>query len=941
MDVNGTRFHLLLGPRDWGAEDGLPGLAWSDRDRSLQLAGLPFVFPARRAEEAPGEHARRGAGRDRFGNWYWIDERRGGILTRAPGDHRPRSFWPPHPAPAAPAEGEFAPVSDPAPPEPRSLGGLAVTAEHYLVVGTLDPAGLLLFDLAAGGPPVSMTWPESVAFAPDDLVATPDGGLWILDTNEGRLWSLDRGFRVRAPSLPPPPEDPEPEFVPTDPGPGTGPPSVTGPSAEPLRPVTLAASLDVSALSGLSAVTSLPDGTALLLGEEASGEGPELHRYALAGLVESRAVAPLMEDHEAAAEQLPRAHDLAFVADGPPERDRFQGTLYLVAPNGNQAFAFDVSGGADALTLAFDEAFYPMRRFGGRGLVAAGGEAYYDSEDRWVLLLEQPRPRFETEATLVVPPPHPDEDTGAFDGRMPGCVWHRLFLDGCLPPGSSVTVETRAADSLAALPEEDWRQEPELHMRDGSELPWTPPAAPEGAANTGTFELLFQAARGRYLQVRLRLRGNGRTTPRLYALRAYYPRFSYLREYLPAAYREDPVSASFLDRYLANVEGMFTDLEGRIAASQFLLDTRTVPAEFLDWLGGWLGASLDAAWDEEKRRFFLANALRMYEGRGTREGLVRAFRLALEECPDPDLFEPVDAVPRFGVRVVERFLSRSVPGVAYTETGDAALPGVASDAPWSPARGARPLHEQWRAWLRGRYADVEALNTAWGTSYEALDDRSLRLPATAPDGAAGNDWRRFLRDALTFTYEAPDPSDVVLWRDFLERRYRQPVDLNRAWRRSGSAATGSFDALELPAALPDSGAELADWITFVSVVLPMRRGAHRFTVLVPVQLEDPPEVQRSRRDLVSRVAVLEKPAHTVVRTRLYWAAFQVGEARLGHDSLLGLGSRFSTLVLGRGELGDGSLGWVEPWNVDGRRVVGRDPVAVQTTRVTRQSTRCS
>ena len=75
----------------------------------------------------------------------------------------------------------------------------------------------------------------------------------------------------------------------------------------------------------------------------------------------------------------------------------------------------------------------------------------------------------------------------------------------------------------------------------------------------------MQNARGRYLKLRLTLLGNGRATPRISALRVYYPRFSWLEHYLPAAWRRDPVSAAFVERWLANPEGVFTALEDRLA----------------------------------------------------------------------------------------------------------------------------------------------------------------------------------------------------------------------------------------------------------------------------------------------------------------------------------------------------------------------------------------
>ncbi|MET0398125.1 MAG: phage tail protein [Longimicrobiaceae bacterium] len=935
MDVNGTRFHLLLGRDDWvGAHGPAAGSEWADG--SLALLRLPIVFPARRAEAPPAQDDRRGAGRDRFGHWYWIGPDRRTILARSHHDRRAVRFWPPEaPPPGQGRAPEFAPAAAPPAPATVELRGLAVTRDHYLVAGTLDPAGLLVFDLTAGGPPVALRWPDGAAFAPWEIAAAPDGGAWVLDRANRRLWAIDRFFRVRAPAPLAGPAPGAPDFVSA-----AGRVHCAPPAAHAVVPITTDAAIDVRAVDDPVAVDALCDGSAIVLGRDALLGGPMLHHFSAEGVHTPYPLGAELSPPGVLAE-LPHAHDLAFVAGEGCSRHDVRGTLYLVSADGNQSFALAVDGPADALRLAFDPSFYPMRRFGGRALVAAGGEAWYDSGDRFVSLLSYPRPNYRREAVLRLPARGAGVgDERAFDGREPGCVWHRLFLDACIPPEASVTVDSRAADSVAELAALPWQEEPAPYLRShGPELPFREPPAAEPAEHAGTWELLFQAARGRYLQLRLTLRGNGRTTPRLHGLRVYYPRFSYLARYLPAVWREDPASASFLDRFLANVEGTFTEVEGRIAGAQALFDTGTVPAEFLEWLAGWLGATLDAAWDERKRRFFLANALAMYASRGTREGLVRALRLALEERVDPHLFggcacgregEESAARPRFGVRVVERFLARAAPGVAYGDVSDLAGPGTTTAAlPWSPAQGADPLHARWRAWLAGRYGSVEALNQAWGTSFPSLDSRSIRLAATLRPGGQGDDWSRFLREGLGFTYRPPDAAELPLWRDFLAGRHRTPEALNQAWGRTGTSAYGSFDAVPFPTELPAGGNELGDWIAFVSVVVPMHRAAHRFTVLVPVAPGDGVEAQRRRRDLAQRIALLEKPAHTVVETRLYWAALRVGEARLGTDTLLGQGSRFTALELGRGELAAGHLAWTEPWNVRGRTVVGRDPVAVR------------
>src|SRR5262249_5991931 len=156
--------------------------------------------------------------------------------------------------------------------------------------------------------------------------------------------------------------------------------------------------------------------------------------------------------------------------------------------------------------------------------------------------------------------------TRVFDGYEPLCVWHRLLLDGSLPSGTALQVWSRSADRIDQVDLAEWRPEPNPYQRsDGSELPFTTRPSSAGA---GTFELLFQKARGRYLRLKLVITGNGRATPRLRALRVYYPRFSYLTHYLPAVYRADADSASFLDRFLANVEGINTATEDKVAAVQ-------------------------------------------------------------------------------------------------------------------------------------------------------------------------------------------------------------------------------------------------------------------------------------------------------------------------------------------------------------------------------------
>ncbi|HYE15818.1 MAG TPA: hypothetical protein VD968_15345 [Pyrinomonadaceae bacterium] len=182
MDVNGTRFQLLLGRDDWrycldwqmrplgqgwkpresgGLAGKETGLDWDEKRSELTLHQRLAQFRAAPSDAAPTLKARRGAARDRYGNWYWISVSRVEILTSSSGRGRAAHFWscgdaqkcePEWPA----AGGGFLPCGAEPPAAPAELSGLAVTDDHYLVVGTLRPAGLLVFDLHAGGAPRRM-----------------------------------------------------------------------------------------------------------------------------------------------------------------------------------------------------------------------------------------------------------------------------------------------------------------------------------------------------------------------------------------------------------------------------------------------------------------------------------------------------------------------------------------------------------------------------------------------------------------------------------------------------------------------------------------------------------------------------------------------------------------------------------------------------------------
>jgi hypothetical protein len=223
---------------------------------------------------------------------------------------------------------------------------------------------------------------------------------------------------------------------------------------------------------------------------------------------------------------------------------------------------------------------------------------------------------------------------------------------------------------------------------------------------------------------------------------------------------------------------------------------------------------------------------------------------------------------------------------------------------------------------------VDVLKSAWGVELEGFEE--LRLSPVQPANATqADDWQDFITEEIGFTYAIVTADDEETWRMFLHRRYRSIAQLNAAHQRHYE----SFADVQLPAedAFPAGGSALVDWIEFVSLALPIRRGAHRFTVLVPTEPGSSEAEQQARMDLVERVVNAEKPAHTSFEVKPYWAAFQVGAARIGYDTLLDEGSRYVAVLLGQTYLARGFVARAHPWDVHDRFIVDRDEADADRT----------
>ncbi len=218
----------------------------------------------------------------------------------------------------------------------------------------------------------------------------------------------------------------------------------------------------------------------------------------------------------------------------------------------------------------------------------------------------------------------------ALDSKLYRCQWHRVTLKGRVPAAARIQIATYTAET----------EHPIEHVLSLPEVVWETDQT-VSAMESDNWDCLVRSGGGRYLWLRLRLRGNGFVTPEIGSIRVEYPRIS-LRRYLPAVFGADPVSADFTDRFLSLFDTTLRSVEGVIDHQARFFDPLSAPADldpetgidFLSWLASWIGLTLGRHWPETKRRQFLKRAASMYHIRGTREGLWRQLLLFLEMEPE-------------------------------------------------------------------------------------------------------------------------------------------------------------------------------------------------------------------------------------------------------------------------------------------------------------------
>lgn len=222
------------------------------------------------------------------------------------------------------------------------------------------------------------------------------------------------------------------------------------------------------------------------------------------------------------------------------------------------------------------------------------------------------------------------------DNGSPEGLWHRVALAGRIPDKTSVEVYYHASDDAALKRKyEDLLSWPysaevkERRIKKWFETPapkkplWKGPEIFKGAAGRDASEpdMLTVENKGRYLWLKLRLvTFDEKSRPSVRTARVYYPRQSYLR-YLPPLYREDTVSAAFLERFLAIFESVFQGIEGEIDGLHRYFDPALAPEGFLRWLGSWINLSVEQELPAERVRRLIRRAPDLYGRKGTPSAL--------------------------------------------------------------------------------------------------------------------------------------------------------------------------------------------------------------------------------------------------------------------------------------------------------------------------------
>jgi phage tail-like protein len=128
---------------------------------------------------------------------------------------------------------------------------------------------------------------------------------------------------------------------------------------------------------------------------------------------------------------------------------------------------------------------------------------------------------------------------------------------------------------------------------------------------------------------------------------------------LPGLYQEtdrilEPLGqAGFVQRFTRALDDVLAPVYAALDSLPAYLDPQLTPVDFLDWLAGWVGVTLDETWPLSRRRALVGQAIRIYSLRGTARGLAEQIEIFTGIAPE---------IEESG-------------GVSWSTTADSPLPG--------------------------------------------------------------------------------------------------------------------------------------------------------------------------------------------------------------------------------------------------------------------------
>ncbi|MEX0789176.1 MAG: phage tail protein [Actinomycetota bacterium] len=99
---------------------------------------------------------------------------------------------------------------------------------------------------------------------------------------------------------------------------------------------------------------------------------------------------------------------------------------------------------------------------------------------------------------------------------------------------------------------------------------------------------------------------------------------------LPGIYFED----GFIQRFTQGLDSVFSSLLSTLDNLESYFDPDLSPADFIDWLSGWVGLAGEPADTVEARREMIKRAVEIYRLRGTVQGLTEHIALAFGITPE-------------------------------------------------------------------------------------------------------------------------------------------------------------------------------------------------------------------------------------------------------------------------------------------------------------------